>query len=343
MVLSQDQRECHGDGRRAARIDRTDMPVTAFRRKDRSVVVLASNQNNFFRVGDSVETARNVSCGTLIEPVNDPDPTKFKARRWLFALHADSYDRVLGFIHNEYHGNEFLRDGCVKTSQRDFECWYASTTLVISTDGGFTFQDPPPPTNVLAAPPVKFSTNKKRVGADSPKVVGNPRDGMTYVMITYRDLNRLNRVRQCLLRGSGSKVDDWRAWDGQAFSLDMRSPYVIERSADCVSVYPHVISSIKYVQAIQKFIAIGLRGPRLFYAFSDDLINWSKPQTLTTVTRKQTRKAGEPPARDYFSLLDPESSSINFDTLENRPYIYFVQYREDMRYGDLYRVPIAIK
>jgi len=42
-------------------------------------------------------------------------------------------------------------------------------------------------------------------------------------------------------------------------------------------------------------------------------------------------------------LLDPESSSINFDTLENRPYIYFVQYREDMRYGDLYRVPIAIK
>jgi cytochrome oxidase Cu insertion factor (SCO1/SenC/PrrC family) len=62
-----------------------------------------------------------------------------------------------------------------------------------------------------------------------------------------------------------------------------------------------------------------------------------------TVTRKQVRQPGDPLPRDYFSLLDPDSTSMNFDTLEGKPYLYFVQYTEDRRYRDLYRVPIAIK
>jgi hypothetical protein len=341
LVLSHDRMTCNSEQPGSA--DRTDMPVTAFRRKDGSVVMLAGNQNNFYLEGPSVEAARRTSCANLLAPNNNPDPTKFTARRWLFAIYAKTYDLVFGLVHNEYHGNEFMRDGCVKTSQRNFECWYASTTLVVSKDGGHTFQDPPSPDNVLAAPPFKFATNKKRVGTDSPKIVGNPADGMTYVMVNFRDRNRGMNARQCLLRGSGKSLDDWRAWDGHGFNQDMRSPYVVERGADCVGVIPYAVSSLKYVTAIKKFVAIGLRGPRLTYAFSDDLIHWSKPQTLMTVTRKQVRQSGDPLPRDYFSLLDPGSTSVNFDTLEGKPYLYFVQYTEDRRYRDLYRVPLVIK
>jgi hypothetical protein len=265
------------------------------------------------------------------------------ARQWFVSIHAVDYDHVFGFIHNEYHGNDFFGEGCVKSSQRNFECWYASATLVISHDGGFTFQAPSPPDNVLTSPPFKFEVGKKSIAASSPKVVGNPKDGMTYVMINYFDRNRDISAYQCLLRGSGKKLDDWRAWDGKDFNLDMRSPYAVARGPDCVGVLPYVAQSLKYVPAIKKFVVVGFRGPHLVYAFSDDLIKWSPPTTLMEVTRKQRRKPGDPLARDYFSLLDPGSSSINFDTLESKPYLYFVQYTEDRRRRDIYRVPVVIK
>jgi hypothetical protein len=323
--------------------DRTDMAVSAFRRKDGSVVVLAGNQRNYFLEGSSVETARRTSCANLVPEINDPDPSKFLARRWFVAIHAVNYDTVLGFVHNEYHGGEFFPEGCTKSSQYNFECWYASATLLVSRDGGFTFEIPTPPDNVLAAPPFKFEVGKKRVNASTPKVVGNPKDGFVYVMISYRDLNRDIRTYQCLLRGSGKKLDDWRAWDGHDFTIDMRSPYLVTRGPDCAAVLPYNIHSVRYIPALKQFVAIGPRGRRVAYTFSEDLITWSRPRTLTEVTRKQTRRPGDPLARDYFSLLDPSSSSINFDTLEGRPYLYFVQYTEDRRRRDLYRVPLAIK
>jgi hypothetical protein len=340
LIMSHKDMTC---GPRGGITDRTDQPITAFRRKDGSVIVLAGNLFNYFLEGQSVEGARRKSCANLIPPVTDPDPSNFVARRWLFAIHGVDYDHVFGFVHNEFHGGDFVADGCRKSSQRAFECWYASTTLLVSRDGGFTFQIPASPDNVVASPPFKFEVGKQRRAASTPKVVGNPKDGLVYVMITYVDRSRDISQYQCLLRGSGKTLGDWRAWDGHGFNLDMRSPYVVGRGPDCVSVLPYGVSSVRFVQALNKFVAIGLRGPRLIYAFSDDLITWSGPKVLTEVTRKQTRRQGDPPARDYFSLLDPTSSSINFDTLERTPYIYFVQYTEDHRKRDVYRVPIVIK
>jgi hypothetical protein len=342
LFLSHKDMNC-GRAPRGSGLDVTDVPVTAFRRKDGSVVMLAGNQNNYYLEGPSVDRARRTSCASLVKPVNDPDPAKFTARRWLFAIHAKSYDFVLGFVHNEYHGGNFFTDGCKKSSMNAFECWYGAVGLVVSRDGGFTFETPNPPDNVLAAMPFTFATGRKRVGANTPKVVGNPNDGMTYVMINYLDRNRDIRAYQCLLRGSGKEFNDWRAWDGRAFDMDMESPYTTERSGDCAAVLPYVVQSVKYVPAIKRFVSIGWNGPRLVYAFSENLIEWSQRRTLMEVTRKQTRRPGDPPARDYFSLLDPTSSSMNFDTLERKPYLFFVQYTEDRRRRDLYRVPLSIQ
>ncbi len=57
---------------------------------------------------------------------------------------------------------------------------------------------------------------------------------------------------------------------------------------------------------------------------------------------------GKPAARAYFSLLDATSASINFDTLEGSPYLYFVQFgTADQRtfrcQRDVYRVPIRVQ
>lgn len=348
LYLSHKEMNC-GRTERGSGRDGADIPVTAFRRKDGSVVVLAGNQNNYYLEGPSVDKARRTSCKNLVKPVNDPDPQAFNARRWLFAIHAKSYDFVLGFVHNEYHGNDHFAQGCEKSSQRNFECWYGSTTLVISRDGGFTFKTPPYPDNVLAALPFRFEVGRKRAGANTPKVVGNPHDGMIYVMVNYFDRNRNIRGSQCLLRGSGKKFNDWRAWDGAGFNLDMESPYAIQPSgADCAAVLPFIVHSLKYVPNIGKFIAIGTRDRRVLYAFSADLINWSKETTLMEFEPHQTWKPGMPAARAYFSLLDPESRSNNFDTLENSPQLYFVQFGTDdarrfLHKTDIYRVPIQIQ
>jgi hypothetical protein len=338
LFLSHSDMNC-GSMERGSRSDITDMAVSAFRRKDGSVVVLAGNQNNYYLEGRSVDKAQRTSCRNLLKPVNDPDPSHFTARRWLMAIYAKDYDFVLGYVHNEYHGSDFFPQDCKLTSRRNFECWYASTGLVVSRDGGFTFETPQTPDNVLAAPPYEFERGKKRVGINTPKVVGNPRDGMVYVMVTYLDFNRNIRPYQCLLRGSGQKLSDWRGWDGKDFTLNMASPYVDNRSGDCSPVLPFIVRSLRYVPAIDRYVAIGIHRSQLIYVFSKNLISWSQPKTLMDVPSKNS---GNPPYREYFSLLDSASTSINFDTLEGRPYLYFVQFGEKRRARDVYRVPIAI-
>lgn len=342
LFLSHAQMNC-GPTARGSGLDVTDIPVTAFRRKDGSVVVLSGNQNNYYLVGPSVDQAKRRSCDNLVKPVNRSDPQSFAARRWLFTIHAKNYDFVIGFVHNEYHGSDFFHDQCQRSSLRNFECWYSATGLVVSRDGGFTFDTPAPPDNILAAPPSRFELGKKRIGTGTPKVVANPADGMTYVMINFLDRNRDIRAFQCLLRGSSKDLNDWRAWDGNGFNMDMESPYVRDRSGDCRPVLPYVVQSLKYVPSIRKFVSLGHNRAQLVYAFSNDLIQWSTPTVLMDFVAKQRRRSGDPPARDYFSLLDPDSSSINFDTLETRPYLFFVQYTDDRRKRDVYRIPLTIR
>ena len=346
LFLAQDGMNCKRSRQGDAR-DQPDVPLTAFRRKDNSVVVIASNQNNYILEGTSIDDARRKSCDRIVETVNDPDPSTYNGRRWLFALHAIDYGFVLGFVHNEYHGDEFAEQGCEVSSRQNFECWYSAVTLVLSTDGGFSFVTPPPAENVLAAPPVAFSVRRKRVGVDSPKVVGNPHDKMVYVMVNDRDLNHGRHAVQCLLRGSGKSLDDWRAWNGKAFALSMGSPYTTTRKEDCQPVLDFPVSSLKYIPATDMFVALGTRQSSVVYAFSPDLLNWTTPQELLRFNPKQTWKKGQSPAKSYFSLLDPDSSSINFDTLERNPYLFYVQYDTDEaglpRRRQIYRMRIDIR
>jgi hypothetical protein len=101
----------------------------------------------------------------------------------------------------------------------------------------------------------------QRAGTPSPKVVGNPHDGLVYVMIHFMDRNEGRSAKGCILRGTGSAFNDWRAWDGHGFDLDMESSYVVDRSdAGCTPVVPFIVHSLKYVPAIDQFIALEWTG-----------------------------------------------------------------------------------
>lgn len=358
LYLSADDMRCPGvDEDIGARSDISDIPINAFRRKDGTVIVFSGNQNNYYLVGKSVDSARRLNCDQLIHPVNDPEPSRYNARRWMFGAYGKDYNLIIGFVHNEYHGDDFSPGACQRSSQANFECWYASTTLVTSTDGGFTFKAPKSPDNVLASLPWQFEFGQRRAGLFSPKVVGNPKDGMVYVMVTYVDQNEKRPIGQCLLRGSGKQLTDWRGWDGSGFNLAMGSPYAQRNSnRQCASVLNFSVRSLKYVSSINQFIAIGNHGERILYSFSPDLIHWSQRQTLRGIdedentggkemyvsSQNSKRVGGGIPSKTYFSIIDSESKSMNFDTVDGNPYLYYIQRHDHGVKRDVFRVPIRI-
>jgi len=110
------------------------------------------------------------------------------------------------------------------------------------------------------------------------------------------------------------------------------------------------IFSVRYIPSRQVFVALGFEHGDVFYRFSSDLMHWGAEKSLLHAERRSAWKSTEPGTGPqwYYSLLDPTSSSSNFDTLERRPYLYYVKYRvadgarpEGRR--DLVRVPLRIE
>ena len=328
-------------------IDVPDMPPSAFRRSDGRVVMLASNKNNFVLDGPSLDEVARSRCASLLTSAHDVDPAKFRDNEWLLAVLMVSKSRAVGLVHDEYHGEEHDVPSCPRLISEDRECWYAATTIVASNDGGRSFSRPVAPSNVIAALPYAFQAGLKRAGTSAPKALMNPRDGFLYVMVTFVDRNRKIGARQCLLRASPQNPMEWLAWDGGEFSQHVGSAYATRKSPDCVSVLSANVMSVKYLPRYKLFVAISTTRERLEYRFSNDLVRWSKPQLLETFQSFTDYAGGPENPLWYFSLLDPSSGSPNFDTLEGRPYLYFVRFHTEgrkliNRKRDIMRVAVTI-
>jgi hypothetical protein len=108
------------------------------------------------------------------------------------------------------------------------------------------------------------------------------------------------------------------------------------------------IFTVRYVPAHHVFLALGYASDHVYYRSSADLLNWSAPKTLLQAPVFNQWNPGQPGPQWYYSLLDPSSASRDFDTLEQRPYLYYVKFR--VKGGkfvngqrDLMRVPLHIE
>jgi hypothetical protein len=158
------------------------------------------------------------------------------------------------------------------------------------------------------------------------------------------------RAGQCLLRASPDQPLRWLAWDGSAFAQDIGSPYGARSRSDCTQVLVGNVMSLKYIPRLSSFVALMLTRDGVEYATSPDLLHWSGWNLLTTFVSLADFKRGHSKSslpEWYFSLLDPTSKSPNFDTLEERPYLYFVRFHVENgklqnRKRDLMRMPLRI-
>jgi hypothetical protein len=88
-----------------------------------------------------------------------------------------------------------------------------------------------------------------------------------------------------------------------------------------------------------------MSGPGFYFYTSDDLINWSQAKLLMKAELPWTWQCSDGPQfyRDP-SLLDPQSTTRNFDTMGQRPYLFFTRFNisgcSSSLDRDLIRIPI---
>jgi hypothetical protein len=216
-------------------------------------------------------------------------------------------------------------------------CQLISLTYAVSTDGGKTYQQPPDPNHIVAIPPYQYTPDAARDIWQPSNIVKNPHDGYYYVLI-QRD-ERGPAVTSsiqgtCAMRTR--TLDDptsWRAWDGTGFNMRFINPYQ-ETSANpfehtCQVVSPTHIGgltySLTYNTYFDAFVAVGVGRDGFFYSLSRDLVNWTTARLMMEATQGFAN-GFTPPYYAYPTLVDPSSSSRNFDVSGQTPYLYYSRF-----------------
>jgi hypothetical protein len=340
--------------------DIPDLPARALRGPRGRVEIVLSDDVNRRLIGRSFDHLLH-PCGVVMGSHANADASAFADREWIASVYSFGGRWVVALIHDEYHGWQHP-DGC--RSRVSFSCWYNAITLAVSRDGGASFQDLPPPRNVVAASPLRYRSGSGPTGLFAPSnIVRNPADGYFYALVRVRGPGSVPRGT-CVLRAT--RLDDgraWRAWNGESFSLSMQSPYSSRGASGgfCQPVSPAEISemdeSLTFNSVTKSFLLVGMAGAYdplrrrivwgVYYSFSRDLINWSPRQLLFEATTVHNYRCGDPKPVDYPSVIDPSSRSPVFETSGARAYVYFTHFnysRCKMTFDrDLVRVPIEVQ
>lgn len=320
----------------------TDIPdaaARAFRDADGRVHLIASHYVTRAMVGPSLDTVRH-DCHQVMASDFDADPANFADREWLTSPYTTDGRTVYALVHEEYQG--YNHPGRC-TSKVPLDCWYNSITLARSTDGGRTFTHAPPPRHLVAAVPYRYEPGLKPYGLFQPSNINyRSVDGYYYTLIQAEAFHE-QHAGTCVMRTTTlDRPDSWRAWDGRAFSVRFVNPYRENGVGGhvCAPVsFPEIAKmtgSLTYNTYLEKYVLVspsaqeipGKRGPTwgFYYSTSDDLIHWEPRRLIREAVLTSSYRCGDPNPVGYPSLLDPESTSRNFETTGERPWLYFTRF-----------------
>ena len=325
--------------------DIPDQHPRAFRDDRNMVHLVFGNAVARAMVGPTLDTVKQ-DCRVMYRSPEDRDPSHFQDRNWLASFFSIDGRRVVALVHSEYDPWHF--NACPFTGGARFKCYWTSISFALSNDGGYTFQQPPPPRNLVATAPYAFDPRNP----DGPAGYRSPTNILQIGRYYYAMINafkyRAERYGPCVMRTT-NLLDpaSWRGWDGQEFSVRFINPYA-ERAASpeqhvCKAVIPGEVDSLlidvgsgHYVITLEAPDRRYRGEPGLYVAASADLIHWSRPTLL--VSREATR-AADPPGNWkylYAAILDPLSTDRNFVTIGEQPYVYYSRW--DMDHPPLQRV-----
>ena len=234
----------------------------------------------------------------------------------------------------------------VRCTADTWSCTRVELTAVRSDDGGNTFVPTSEPRQLVASPPGRYVHDQGLSAMWQPgNIVAHP-DG-SHVMIVQFDDARTNVQHSCLLRTENlSDPSAWRAWDGEGFSLPPVDPYTTDDVAPaCARVAAAPISGLTWHPELELFVAVGGFGQfgrnGQYAIVSPDLFTWSDPIFIQPAEFVFT--SDTPPFEPYATLIDHSSTAPSFDTIGDRPHLYFTRINDPVSLDfDLVRVPLEI-
>jgi hypothetical protein len=331
--------------------DVPDAPVRAFRTGDGGVTAFASNANNRLFIGSSLLEIRH-SCRSSLTSHENADPSVYSGLRFLTAFWTDDGVNVQALIHNEYHADRFP-NACKSTIS--MQCWYTTIVAGASSDGGQTFTTSTPPTVVAAVPFRQEFEQGRHRGFFNPSNIFY-HDGY-YYMATDTTGGAGQRAGLCLFRtATVADPASWRGYDGKSYTSRAIDPYRSDAGqyVPCQPVAgPGTAGSIVWSASEQLFLMVHQwvdeKHPdgEIAYSWSDDLLHWSKPQSLLDRPIISSHSCADRERYDYPSVLDPRAEGRNFDTIGRNPVLFLTRFHVGAHCDlppdrDLIRLQLAI-
>ncbi len=333
--------------------DVPDFPARAFVDQSGQVQLISSNHKPRRFLGADLNNLTH-DCGIVMTSNYDSDPSRFDDVGWLGATYTEDGSTIYAIVHNEFEG--WTHPGYCNVGYWSANCWYNGLTLAVSTDAGLSYDHPvSPPLHLIAASSLKYENDIGPHGIFHPSGVVKGGDGYYYAMVHRVRYTAPNIGEQwaCLMRTADlADPDAWRFWDGVRYEGLFVNPYtdpiVSADDHDCSPIDREDISdmngSLIYSEYLDQYILTGPSSDAdkhgFFVAFSDDLVNWTHRELLLERDLPWTAPNPLGPNYMYPSLLDPDSTSRNFDTIGKTVYVYYT--RLNFGQGDLDRDMLRI-
>lgn len=320
---------------RCAPWDIPDSPARAWRDTG-GVTLLAGSERTRLGRGPTLDDLRR-DCRVVHQGAENDDPAAFDDRSWIASPYREPSGRLIALAHVEYHAHR--RPGrCV--AGRYAACWWNSLVELWGPD----FTPRPHSTSLVAALPTAQAPGQtRRQGYFNPSNIIR-RGDFLHAFIFAEDAPPQRRGACLIRRPVGGGPGDWRAWDGAGFGATFADPYR-DAPADparhvCAPLdgITSTISSVVRRQGTGPYLAVtpatlrdadGVLRPGVWWMTSDDLIGWSRPRLLLAVPLLWRRDCGADAAFAYPSLLDPDSPSANFETVDAEFRLYLVRIHLD--------------
>jgi hypothetical protein len=331
-----------------------DTAARAFRRADGLITLYSGNPDNWVLKGSRFDSL-TPDCSIILK--SSDYASQSLGSMYLEATYTPDGQHVFGLVSQDL--TQITKErGCGAHGAAD-GCWINNILAVRSADMGETFSIFPENRHIIASLGSGHRPDFNR--ASGFFVASNifTRGAFSYVILSVNG-KESQPSGNCLFR-TADPFDpaSWRAWDGESFSVIAR-PHN-GKNEICKPIAPEVlvqaVRSVIYAPKLEVWIAtfmdrLALAGdtervPGFYMSTSKDLISWTPPSRIQASPYRPRVDSWEK-MTIYPSLLDPESKSRNFDTIDSdRPIlIYTVHYLKNGQgtlNRDLVYVPLRIE
>ena len=338
--------------------DSQDIPddaARAFRDYMGVVHLIASHSINRAMTGPDVNHVQQL-CNIIYEDSNSADPSTFDDMGWLETYYTEDGINVYAMVALDYHPYRHNLP-CGTTPADADNCWYGTDIAATSSDGGYSFVSPAQGApRLIAGSPYQFdSTYTATSGAFVPSNIVKRTDGYYYVVVSMVGRG-VQKTGDCVLRTQNlADPQSWRAWDGTGYTIQFVDPYPTPPANPAANACT-VVSAANLISPMRNLLELpnqqgylGIlysqntdsHGNVTFNTYSTtslDLINWTAPVLILSLPETL---GTSPSTYAYPSLIDPNSTSRNFNTMGSSGYLYLTHLMTGYD-RDLVRYPVTI-